>query len=282
MPVCGRLEEVTMTEHAGGLRFSAMPHREATKPVDFATVLARLLPGWEIGEKADGSVVGNAPPSWDDATRVGAETILYLLETSVTIDDQADASHALRIHRAFDESTGESVRSDIGKLVRTAKSYDQSGSPGDRRAAIRLANEMLYWIEEIPCYREADVIVSAPPTNPNKDYDLPAFIAERVESSTSMQLSAILSEHTEPQKGLPEDEKASAEELAQRYSLTDDINGKIVLVIDDIYESGATVGGITHVLRAGGARAVLSLTATKTAKGCQGLPPHIANWPLEV
>lgn len=283
MPICGRLEKASLTEMEGrSLRFDALPHSSAKTPVDFAAVLRRFLPLWQIAESPDGGIGGRAPSDWNSDVEDEAETVLYLLETSVTIEDSADASHALRVHRLRDEDTDEWVYSDIGKLVREAKSYDQLRSPGDRRVARRLADEMLYWIDEMPQYRDADMIVPAPATNPHKEYDLPAFIAERLTSRLFMPVGRIRSTHTTPQKDLLDEEKASADELARQYELLSDVDGKVVLVIDDIYYSGATVGGVTKILRDGGASAVFSLTATKAAKGCQGLPPHTTNWPLEI
>ena len=56
---------------------------------------------------------------------------------------------------------------------------------------------------------------------------------------------------------------------------------KIALVLDDIYESGGTVDAVALALRAAGAKFILSLTATKTARYCNGLTPSTENWPME-
>ena len=280
MPVCGRLERWSVTATRGVLRFDAVPHRNATMPVHFGRLLSRLMPEWGISESG-GTVTGRAPSGWDEDMRSRAETILYLLETSVAIEgDHADGSHALRMHQAKDAETGEWVHSDIGKLVRAAKSY-QEWSPGDRRAAVRLANEMLYWIEEMPLYSAADVIVPAPSTNPNKEYDLPDFIAQYLSSRISKPIVAIQSSNAKAQKDLPESEKASAGDLARQYRVTDDVHAKVALVLDDIYESGGTVDAVALALRAAGAGSIFSLTATKTAKYCNGLTPSTENWPTE-
>ena len=280
MPVCSRIESTSWVVEGSSHQFVAVPHPNATRSLDFVGILQRFLPSWTIREIAGGRIAGDSRADLG-SRRVQAETVLYLLETSVTVEDSADASHALRLHNARDEETGNWVHSDIGMLVWRAKSYDLYRSPGDRQAAARLANEMLYWIEEMPLYSDAHVIVSAPSTNPEKDYDLPAFIAQHLSSRTSKEIVTIQSSNTVPQKNLPEWEKASADELASRYAVGGDVRGKIALVIDDIYETGATVNAMAQVLREAGATTVLSLTATKAATGCQGLTPNTANWSME-
>ena len=280
MPVCSRIKSTSWAAEGSSHQFVAVPHPNATRSVDFVNILRRFLPTWTIREIEDGCIAGEARVALGNR-RAQAETVLYLLETSVTIEDSADASHALRLHNARDEETGNWVHSDIGKLMRRAKSYDLDWSPGDRQAAARLANDMLYWIGEMPLYSDAHAIVPAPSTNPEKDYDLPTFIAQHLSSRTSQTIVTIQSSNTVPQKNLPEWEKASADELASRYAVGGDVRGKIALVIDDIYETGATVNAMVQVLRKAGATTVLSLTATKAATGCQGLAPKTANWPME-
>ena len=278
MPVCGRLGGWSVWVDGCLLRFAATPCRSGRAQVDFVALLSRLLPVWTVEALEDGRIAGVAP-----ADAVGScesiETALYLLETSVVIEDAADVSHALRIHDARDEHGAGWAHSDIGKLVKAAKSYDLGS--GDRRKAEQLASEMFYWVEAMPLYRDADVIAPAPSSNPNKAFDLPAFIADCLSARMSRPRAEIRSSNAVPQKNLGEREKASADELARHYSVVGDVGGRTVLVIDDIYESGATVGAMTKVLRDAGAAAVLSLTATKTAKGCQGLRPSTDNWPME-
>ena len=278
MPVCGRLGGWSVRVDGCLLRFVAVPCRSGRAQVDFVALLSRLLPEWTVGALDDGRIAGAAPANVAGACE-SIETTLYLLETSVAIEDAADASHALRIHDARDEHGAGWAHSDIGKLVKAAKSYDLGS--GDRRKAEQLASEMFYWVEAMPLYRDAGVIVPAPSSNPNKAFDLPAFIADRLSARMSRLCVEIRSSNAVPQKKLGEREKASADELARHYSVVGDVSGQTVLVIDDIYESGATVGAMTQVLRDAGAAVVLSLTATKTAKGCQGLTPSTNSWPME-
>ena len=281
MPTCGRLESASLASQGATLWFGAVPHRAAMSQIGFLRVLEQMLPQWDVRQFGDGRIVGRSRINWDEDDRVEAETVLRLLQTSVTIRDSADASHALRIHNAMNASTDTWMYSDIGKLVQAAKSYHRDWSPGDQRLADKLAREMLNWIRGMPLYADADMIVAAPSTNQNKEYDLPGLIAEYISSQTAKRRAEILSSQTSPQKGLKQSEKASAEELAQYYRVRGDVRNRSVIIIDDLYESGGTVGGVANALRRAGARRILSLTATKTAKGCGGLPAQTANWPME-
>ncbi len=280
MPVCSRIESTSWVVQGSSHQFIAVPHPDTSGSVNFVGILRRFLPTWTIREIAGGRIAGDARADLGNR-RVQAETVLYLLETSVTIEDSADASHALRIHRPWCKNTDDSAHSDIGKLVRQAKPYDRASSPGDPHIAEQLAEKMLSWIEAMPPYANADIIVPAPSTNPDKYYDLPAFIAERLAWRTRKEVMTIRSSNTAPQKNLIPAEKASAEHLAQQYTVMGNMRDKVALVIDDIYETGATVNAMAQVLRKAGAAAVLSLTATKTAKECLGLAPKTANWPME-
>lgn len=281
MPVCGRLESASLVSKGAALWFGAVPHRAATVQVGFLRVLRQMLQGWDVRQFDDGRIVGRSRNSWDESDRAEAEMTLQLLQASVTIRDSADASHALRIHNALNVRSDTWMYSDIGKLVQAAKSYDRDRSPGDRQLAGKLARKMLNWIQGMPLYAEADVIVAAPSTNRNKEYDLPDMIAKYISSQTAKRRIKVISSQTSPQKGLMQSEKASAEELARYYRVSGNVRHRSVIIIDDVYESGGTVGGVANALRRAGARRILSLTATKTAKGCGGLPAQTANWPME-
>ena len=113
-------------------------------------------------------------------------SFLMILKRTVTISDTADESHALGLHHLFHltEDPGEpSVRkrTAIGDLMSEAKSYNPFS--GDRRAALELAEEMISWVKQHPRYMKADGIMSAPPSDPSKRYDLPEIIATLLSQS---------------------------------------------------------------------------------------------------
>ena len=71
-----------------------------------------------------------------------------------------------------------------------------------------------------------------------------------------------------------------AQEISRRYELgsviEDEIKGKNVLVIDDVYTTGATINECARVLKRAGARKVYSITAAQTAFKPDGEKGEIA------
>ena len=68
---------------------------------------------------------------------------------------------------------------------------------------------------------------------------------------------------TQPQKEMhtPPQKRAN---VAGAFAVRQNVRGTRVLVVDDLYDSGATLEEITRVLRAAGAASVCVLTLTKT------------------
>ena len=52
--------------------------------------------------------------------------------------------------------------------------------------------------------------------------------------------------------------------VAGAFAVRGPVRGRRVLVVDDLYDSGATLEEVTRVLRGAGARAVLVVTLTRT------------------
>ena len=141
MPTCSRLESAFLARQGTTLWFEAVPHRAAMAQVGFLRVLRLMLQEWDVRQFDDGRIVGRSRSNWDESDRAEAELTLRLLQTSVTIRDSADASHALRIHNAMNANTDTWMYFDIGKLVQAAKSYDRDWSPGDRQLAGKLGQK---------------------------------------------------------------------------------------------------------------------------------------------
>lgn len=201
---------------------------------------------------------------------------LGILKWTVSISDDADESHALYLHilphPTEDPYVPRWQRTRIGNLVNEAKSYGPT--TGNKAAAMELSERMEYWIIRHPRYRSADVIISAPPGNPNKAFDLPRFIATHLSKALEFHLEACKIVHAvQQQKSLPQDIESLRSNVSGNFKIAVSLRGKDVIVIDDIYQSGETLRELTRACREAGAKSVLSLAASKTAKFCNGLPP---------
>jgi hypothetical protein len=190
-----------------------------------------------------------------------------LLQTAVYIDDDLDESFALSFHTQTSPAGGYE-RTAIGRLVYEAKPYDRVRHPGDRQRAAELASLLARFVQQQPTYRAADLLLPVPPSNPNKDYDLPTLLAEEVGKQTGITAtSAALrkTRNTRPMKDcrtIQEKIDNLKDAFAADAALVKD---KKVILVDDIYQTGFSINEVCRVLRGQGVALVLGLVATKTA-----------------
>ena len=207
---------------------------------------------------------------------------LNLLNQSVTILDCADESHALGLHHLYhpnDDPDESDVRkrTELGVLMKKAKSYDTDS--GDEVAASELAALMVSWVKAHPRYSRASFIISAPPGDTSKKYDLPRMIVSHLSKAFGFGIINCQSKPLEqPQKSIEELDDLKSN-ISGNFLVAGGLYNRDVVIIDDIYRSGATINELTRACREAGAKSVLSLTGTKTARFCKGLPPHADKWP---
>ena len=200
---------------------------------------------------------------------------LRILKWTVTIADDADESHALSLHQVpqptQNDNEPELGRTPIGSLVHKAKSY--GARTGDEEAAFDLSTRIARWIIDHPRYCKADVIMPTPPGNPRKTFDLPKYMATRLKSLFGYLLgSCEITSGIEQQKHLDDPDSLKAN-VHGKFRVSTKLNGQSVIILDDIYRSGETLRELTRACRDAGAQSVLSLTVTKTARFCNGVPP---------
>ena len=115
---------------------------------------------------------------------------------------------------------------------------------------------------------QADLLVPMPSTLKDRAYDPVPMLARLVSVRASIALNdttLVKARVTEPQKGMV-NLAQKTDNVAGAFRITDAnaVRGKCVLLLDDLYDSGATLGEATRVLLASGARDVCILTVTKT------------------
>ena len=268
MPTCGRItswEEArwklphafwvevapkSMTDHFRSAILSAfpnghlVPHIDQSSSYDFGVLLL------------------------EDSQLVSLRKYLTLLEHHVTIFDDADESHALGIH-AF---PGMDRPSFFGRLVRSAK------YPPDRDEHFdTLFEEYLAFITAHPRYLTATHIASPPPNSGSDTSSLARRLAKELGCELNMALITIHGPNRQSRK--TNDNATDCSDVANKFAVHDDLGRSTLLIVDDLYGYGCTVSEACRAARAAGANAVLALTATKNARGCQGLWPDAANWP---
>ncbi len=271
MPNCGRVQSVHYAQVPGGWQLAAevQPGRMLSR---FQSLIQRALP---IDVEVNQSVTTHSVVVSARRGDVYAPTraFLELLGKSVTIDDEADSSHALGLHRFADIEE----RSILGDLVQQAKDYGL-GSPSDPQAVEQLRQASLDWLTSYFPIQSIDAVAAIPGTQA-KSFDLPAAIADAICLRFGKKRAWLRSRNQTPQKGRADSSVPNVNALSAMMNADRDVFGKRLLLVDDLYRSGDTMMAGVKTLRRAGATAVHCLSLTKTAKHCNGLPATVDNWP---
>lgn len=149
---------------------------------------------------------------------------------------------------------------DIGRHEHLAKEFQNNES------LLHIASKLTEVIQELPFYREADCIMAIPPTT-GKDHCFPRDLAQLVAQQSAIpdysSCLNFIAKHASL-KDLPIDEKWQA--LVNSNLVVepqDAIRGKVVILLDDLYQSGTTVHFVAMKLLEAGAQNVLGLAVVK-------------------
>jgi len=186
----------------------------------------------------------------------------------IKIDGNWKAGYAIDLHAISSVYLGdnpdgqpqfENDRSEMGELINRLKYHsDESAIP----KIIELINKNLKNITAV------DFIVPVPPSNLNRAFQPVYRIVEELSKSSTVPLlkNVISKSNVEELKSITNPAKR---ESLLRNSLKlnpqIDIENKVILLIDDVYRSGATVRAVTDLLyNQAKVKSVYVLTMTKT------------------
>jgi hypothetical protein len=198
--------------------------------------------------------------------RRALERFLHLLTQHPCIFDDFDECFVLGRHGEWDPQTDTYRRTELGAILNRAKPYGPGD--GDRRAADQLAERLAAFVEAHPAYARADAIVPVPTSNPNKPFDLPTYLADRLAERLGKTNGAGWVRKvrvTNQQKDLHTHQQ-KVENVDGAFEAVCDVSGQTVVVVDDLYQSGATINEVGRTLRAGDPSTLLGLAVTKTQK----------------
>lgn len=215
------------------------------------------------GDYAWGTYVKGA--TGDDETRLAA--LLALLARVFFLEDDLDECYALDLHTRSAADSG-FERSEVGRLVRRAKPYGARPSNEHRQAARSLAETMAGVVASHPTYQRADLIVPVPGSSSEKSYDLARALAEDLATLTETPLivgAVSRTRTTQPMKDLAT-AAAKIDNVRAAFRASVAVREKVVLLVDDVYQTGFTINEVGNALREAGARMVLGLVATKTGR----------------
>jgi predicted amidophosphoribosyltransferase len=181
--------------------------------------------------------------------------LLELFQTVICIDDALNQTFALDFHTLPFQG-----RTAVGQVVYEAK-YQK-----DTDAAAELVQRLTDFIKRHPAYHTADMLIAVPPSHPGK-WSLANLLVGQLTSLVNIRDGSAYVRKTRPTFPMKdiETEEEKFDNIRNAFEVTDTqrIRGKGVILLDDIYHSGATLHELGTTLQKWGAT-VYGLVATKT------------------
>lgn len=170
---------------------------------------------------------------------------------------------------ALDEHTVSSVPDGAGGFLTTRTPMGQlvyDLKYGAKRAVARkIALVMAGWVRRKYGHFDIDGVVAVP-SSTSRPWQPVESIAKRLSERLGIRDFSRQLQKAKTTKSLKNvfDPIERKRELDGAFKSTERLRGKIILVIDDLFRSGMTASEVCRVLRTGGVKKVLLLTATKT------------------
>jgi phosphoribosylpyrophosphate synthetase len=155
----------------------------------------------------------------------------------------------------------------IGQLRSQAKPYDRRPTKHTRAAAEQLVARCLEFLNQVPCYAQADAVVAVPPSNPGKPFDLPTYAGQRIAAEwrrADLTGAVRTVKPREPVKTAPLGDKLAR--LEETMEASSAVAGRTIVLIDDLYQSGTTMNYVAMKLLDAGALDVYGLAIEKTCR----------------
>lgn len=167
-----------------------------------------------------------------------------------------DVGWALGFHSRY--SGDQWSRSRVGALAHRLK-YRR-----DRSVLKPLVEMITALMSEHRELADVDAIVPAPPSAP-REFDHVRELADALGAGLGIPVRTLVvrARETEPQKEMRSLVQKKAN-VAGAFGVTEDARGKRILLVDDFYDSGATLEEMSRVLHRAGAARIAVLTLTRT------------------
>lgn len=186
------------------------------------------------------------------------ETYLLKREIPELTGPYLDGGVALAFHTTI--QNGRHVHTEVGERVHAFK-YQ-----GEKMQLEWLLERALHMLAKHQHFKEVDAVVFVPSTKGDRAYEPVKLFAEKLRQRLGVQTAYQLRKMrtTHPQKDMTTLEQ-KRRNVAGAFTVdAPSVSGQRVLLVDDIYDSGATINEAARVLKNAGARKVYALTLTKT------------------
>lgn len=167
---------------------------------------------------------------------------------------------SLELSIALGENFEDKERTYIGNLEYEAK-YNNN-----QKALNEIIEYTKYWLEKLPFYKNVDFICAVPPSKKGND-NLPRQIVNGIEGFKFENISDKIT-WGKDKEALKEVKSSDKYSLLEETGLAIDCNikNKVILLIDDLYQSGVTMQYIAKELKQAGATKVFGLSIVKSRR----------------
>ena len=203
---------------------------------------------WTHGYRFPGGV-----PAW-------FPDVLDLLSESVTLIERPGINMGMSVdwyHQPDEE--GNLVRTDMGRRIAFTKHAPYPNGSGSRQAWRELIEAMVEFINRHPIYATTNFVTSPP----GHKADGKSF-GEQLARAVARAAGKTYIEMTAPGPR-PEQKEAEERELSGEFTLTETISERII-IIDDVFHTGATLDAAMKAARRAGATEVITLTAARALR----------------
>lgn len=156
----------------------------------------------------------------------------------------------------------------IGRLRSRAKPYQKETSGDTYDAANEMVSHYMDFIREMTCYQDITCVVAVPPSDPQKPFNLPRYLASKIGkalkvSDCSPGVQTVKAR--ESLRGTHISKKLSTIEGTISVDSTA-LRNQVVLLIDDLYQSGVSMNYTAMLLLKAGAKRIYGLVCEKTCR----------------
>ena len=170
---------------------------------------------------------------------------------------------------ALDYTHEDGPKSPYTDLYQTLVATDpgQGTSVDERmRHAHRMVNQLEAFVRRMNCYEAAQIVTAVPSKNPAADFHLPVWLADQLSERLNMERGADKVKTLRLRLSM---RNTGAPDRLEHLKGTIEVdsaafNDKIVLIVDDVYQSGTSMNYLAYLLQQAGARAMFGLSCVKT------------------
>ncbi|MEU7750129.1 phosphoribosyltransferase [Nonomuraea sp. NPDC049158] len=179
---------------------------------------------------------------------------------SLRVGDELDCAIALDWYKVPDPAVNSTAwnNTEIGDLIYKGKYYGTGQARNEARN--NLVRRMAWFINSHPLYRDSNRIATVPGHNADG-----SSFGEKLAAAVAGQTQKNLVSTVCTSGPRPSSKEDSASAAAATFEMPYPLDGSVI-ILDDVYRTGATMRNVASAIRRAGAQRVLGLAAVRTMR----------------